>query len=195
MKRKHNLTKISNISWTIEKIVIFIVLNFFPPQKQKAEKNWNWTILGPLSLWQHSFLRINFVCTIVQPGTLRQQKKTNSEKSTSKVQISLVHDVVFLSCYFSLCQCFNRAETHLTGWIRELMKNFGNVSFILGKLSWNTSKYFKNLLHINCSVDAFFRQMCITLSSFLSVESQMTKWKISGVDNNLWCSTLWFNIQ
>ena len=38
MKRKHNLTKISNISWTIEKIVIFIVLNFFPPQKQKAEK-------------------------------------------------------------------------------------------------------------------------------------------------------------
>ena len=38
MKRKHNLTKISNISWTIEKIVIFIVLNFFPPKKQKAEK-------------------------------------------------------------------------------------------------------------------------------------------------------------
>ena len=146
------------------------LLQSFSPRK--SWKDWNWKILGPLSLWQHSFLRINFVCTIVQPWTLQHQIKTNSEKSTSKVQISLVHDVVFLSCYFSLCQCFNRAETHLTGWIRELMKNFGNVSFILGKLSWNTSKYFKNLLNINYSVDAFFRQMCNTIFLFVCWESE-----------------------
>ena len=191
MKRKHNLTKISNISWTIEKIVIFIVLNFFPPKKQKAEKL---KLDNPRpSLPVTTLVSQNQLC--LHNCTTETSSAAKKDKSTSKVQISLGHDVVFLSCYFSLCQCFNRAETHLTGWIRELMKNFGNVSFILGKLSWNTSKYFKNLLHINCSVDAFFRQMCITLSSFLSVESQKTKWKISGVDNNLWCSTLWFNIQ
>ena len=164
------------------------------PSPEKL-KNWNWTTLGPLPLWQHSFLRINFVCTIVQPWTLQQEIKTNSEKSTSKMQISVVHDVVFLSCYFSLCQYFNRAETHLTGWIRELVINFGNIPFILGKqILKNTCKYFQNFLHINYSVD-FFIGRYATLSSYLFEKSQKTKWQILGADNNLWCSTLWFNIQ
>ena len=38
MKRKHNLTKIFDISWTIEKIVIFIVAKFSPLEKFKRLK-------------------------------------------------------------------------------------------------------------------------------------------------------------
>ena len=38
MKKKHNLIKIFDISWTIEKIVIFIVAKFFPPKKLKRLK-------------------------------------------------------------------------------------------------------------------------------------------------------------